>query len=175
MKLEILEPPAGEIVTLDEAKRFARMHLDLDDDDAMVEGLIKSARELIEARLARCFLATKIRETRVIPESGRIRLSRYPIAMIESVTIDGEPVDPAPETPPPSGLVGNPGETWVVTYTAGVADVADVPETAKTVVKMLAAHWRDRRTPTSRDAQNLVPLHVDALCDALRWGGEIPR
>lgn len=175
MKVEITTPPAVEPVTLDEAKRFARMHLDLTDHDEMVLGLIKSARQLIEARVARCFLKTAIKETRVVPATGRIRLSRFPVKQLLSLSIGGFPVDPLPILIPPADILASPGSTIEITYEAGADSVADVPEVVKTIIKMLVAHWLDKPTPTSRDAQNPVPLHVDALCDALRWGGEIPR
>lgn len=175
MRLEILERPDREIIDLDDAKRFARLHLDLDDDDSMVMGLIQAAREFLEARVARCFLTTTVKETRVVPASGRIRLSRAPVSRLVSVEVDGEAQTPFPVFVPPNDLRFRPNARVVVTYKAGVDDVDDVPETAKTIVKMLMTHWYGRRTPTSRDAQNQVPLHVDALCDSLRWGGEIPR
>ena len=175
MRLEVLNPPATEIVTLSEAKRFARMYLDLTDDDDLVSSLIRSARELVESRTARCFLATTLKETRVVPASGRLRLSRHPVKQLVSLSVDGEPVDPLPDLLTPADLVLKAGSTVEITYIAGVDDVDDVPEVAKTIVKMLASHWYGKRTPTNRDAQNAVPLHVDALCDSLRWGGSIPR
>ena len=175
MKLVVLSPPAVEPISLDDAKRFARLHLDLDDDDSMVSGLIRSARELIEARLARCFVTTRLRETRVVPASGRFRLLRHPVKQLVSLSVGGVPVDPLPELLAPADVLATPGETIEIVYEAGVDDPADVPETAKTAIKMLVAHWYGKRTPTSRDAQNAVPLHVDALLDSLRWGGEIPR
>jgi len=175
MRLEIVNPPAGEIITLEDAKRFARLYLDLTDDDPLVESLIRSARELIEARTARCFLLTTLKETRVVPKAGRLRLLRHPVKQLLSLSVDGEPVDPLPALLTPADLVLKAGSTVEITYIAGVDDVADVPEVAKTAVKMLVSHWYTRRTPTNRDAQNAVPLHVDALCDSLQWGGKLPR
>ena len=176
MKLETLTPPDEEPISLEEAKRFARLHLDISDDDELVESLIQSARELLESRVARRFVEATLRETRTIPRDGRVKLLRAPVAEILSVEVDGEPLDDLPPLQGEATLeITPPGATVVITYRAGYGAANQVPEAAKTILKMLVAHWYGRRTPTNREAQNAVPMHVDALCDSLRWGGEIPR
>ena len=177
MKLTVVTPPAEEPISIEEAKKFCRMHLDITDDDELVESLITAARELLESRLARRFVEATLRETRTVPSDGIIKLLRAPVAEIISVEVDGEPLD---EPPPLQGEatieITPPGATVVIEYKAGYGPSSDqVPDAAKTIIKMLVAHWYTRRTPTSRDAQNSVPLHIDALCDSLRWGGSIPR
>lgn len=177
MKLEILTAPSSEPVTLAEAKRYARLHTDLTDDDSLVESLIRSARQLLEGRVARCFVTTTLRETRVVPEDGRVRLLRAPIQEILSVEIDGTPLDP-----PLQGIshgeatleIGNPGKTVVVEYKAGYGDADDAPETAKIAILLLVVHWFDNRSPVTDRAANELPLSVQALADSLRWGGEVP-
>ena len=177
MKLEVITPPVEEPVDLDEAKRFARLFLDLDDDDELVMGLIQAAREVLEAKLARRFVEATLQETRVIPPDGRIKLLRAPVAEIISVEVDGEPLTLPLQIDGEATIeVGSPGKQVVVVYKSGYGPTSNqVPEAAKTVIKMLVAHWYGKRTPTTRDAQNSVPIHIDALCDSLRWGGEIPR
>lgn len=176
MKLEILTAPATEPVSLAEAKRYARLHTDLSDDDSLVGSLIKSARHLVETRTARCLVETELRETRTIPPDGRLRLLRAPILEVLSVEIDGDPLDPPLQITGEATLtVGNPGKVATIVYKAGYGDdAASVPEAAKIAILLLVSHWCDNRSPVTDRSANSVPLTVDALCDSLRWGGEVP-
>jgi hypothetical protein len=54
--LTILTPPAGEPVTLAEAKLFARV--DIPDDDPLIQGLITAARQYIEETYNRTLVST---------------------------------------------------------------------------------------------------------------------
>ena len=177
MRLETITPPAEEPISAEEAKKFCRIYLDLTDDDDLIESLITAAREVLEAKLARRFVEATLRESRTIPADGIIKLSRAPVAEIVSITIDDAPIDPPLQWLGEATIdLGNPGKTAIIEYVAGYGPSSDqVPDAAKTVIKMLVAHWYTRRTPTSRDAKNSVPVHIDALCDSLRWGGSIPR
>lgn len=175
MKLEVLTPPAEEPVTLLEAKRYARLHTDLTDDDSLVESLIQSARELLEARIARRFITATLRETRVIPPDGRVRLLRAPVAEIINVEIDGEPLTLPLQLIGEATLnLGNPGKTATVTYKAGYGAANQVPEAARLAILLLVTHWFDRRSPVSDRPVNDLPFSVQALADSLRWGGEMP-
>ena len=118
-----------------------------------------------------------LRESRIVPADGRIKLLRAPVAEILNVEVDGEPLADLPPLQGEATIeITPPGATVVIEYVAGYGPSSDqVPDAAKTVIKMLTAHWYGKRTPTNREAQNAVPMHVDALCDSLRWGGSIPR
>lgn len=170
MRLEILDPPSIEPVTLAEFKRYARVWEDLTDDDDLIETLITAARETLERRLARAFLSQNLREFRTIPEDGRIRLLRTPVMDVIDVEIDGEPIDvPALEGPATLRL-GHPGKAVEITYEAGYGDDSgDVPKTLRLAVLMLAAHFYDQRA-TSEE----VPPLIAMLSAAFSWGGEGP-
>lgn len=175
MKLEVLTPPVEEPVSLLEAKRYARLHLDLTDDDALVQSLITSARELIEARIARRFVTATLRETREIPEDGRVRLLRAPVAEIISVEVDGEPIPTPLDIEGEATIeVGHPGATATITYKAGYGDASKVPETAKLAILLLVVHWLDNRSPVSSQTANALPFSIESLASSLSWGGEGP-
>lgn len=57
-RTEIVTEPAVEPVSLDEAKKH--LHLDIDDDDDYVSGLISAARRTCELMLSRCFISTTL-------------------------------------------------------------------------------------------------------------------
>lgn len=170
MRLEILDPPSLEPVTLAEFKRYARVWEDLTDDDALIETFLAAARETLENRLARAFITQNLQETRTIPEDGRLRLLRAPVAEVLDVEIDGESVD-APALEGQAAItLGHPGKTAVVTYKAGYGDnPADVPKTLRLAVMLLAAHFYDERA-TSEE----VPPLIAMLSAAFSWGGEGP-
>lgn len=177
MRLEILTPPATEPVSLAEAKRYARLHVDLNDDDALVESLIRGARRLLEGRVARCFVTTELRETRTIPPDGRLRLLRAPVKEVTSISVDGTPLDPPLPTPSLGEAtleIGHPDKVATIDYKAGYGEPEDVPETARIATLLLVVHWFDNRSPVTDRAANEVPLSVQALADSLRWGGEVP-
>jgi hypothetical protein len=67
MSLRLIQPPAVEPITLDEAKVQAR--IDHDDDDALLEGFIGAAREWCEQFTSRVF----------ITQTWRLTLDRFPV------------------------------------------------------------------------------------------------
>jgi hypothetical protein len=84
-------------------------------------------------------------------------------------------------TPGLVGLAGGcvwPSPAWGileavrVVYTAGYGpDPAASPPRARLAVKMLAAHWYDKREPVvTGTIVAVIPYTVEALCDGLRWG-----
>jgi len=173
LKLETLTPPAVEPLSLEQGKRWLNLWQDLTDQDDDVADLIQSCREVLERRTARAFLTQTLRETRVIPASGVVRLLRAPVQALESVEIDGEPVEDVGALAAVGESrysLGSPGRTAVITYRAGYGDAPEaVPATARTAIRaLLAWAWDNRSAPDD------VPPHVASLAASLSWGGELP-
>jgi uncharacterized phiE125 gp8 family phage protein len=127
---------------------------------------------------------------RFAPPTAPIALLYPPLQSVESISyVDADGVtqtlDPADYvvTPGTPGTIAPaPGKAWptaidrpgavTIAFTAGFgADATAVPEVAKLVVKILVAHWYDRREPiVTGTIVAQVPHMVDALSDSLRWG-----
>ena len=159
MTLFRTEAPAVEPVTLAEAKAILR--LDHNSEDVLIGGLIRAAREEIEAS---CGLALIEQEWRLsldrLPRSGRVLLRRHPVREVKSVTVfgrDGEAsiVDPTTYrldaagrparlhflTPPAHAANG-----IEVDFVAGFGEaVTDVPDLIKRAMLALVAHWYEFR------------------------------
>ena len=153
--------PAAEPVSLSDAKRSLR--LDHGSEDELVGGLIRAAREEVEAA---CGLALIDQSWRLcldrLPRSGRVLLRRHPVREVLSVTVygrDGEAslVDPASyqldaagrparlhfHQPPAPGVAMNGIE---IDFTAGFGEAAtDVPDLIKRAILVLVAHWYEFR------------------------------
>lgn len=188
MRTVVVTPPASLPVTVEEAKRHARIPLDLADDgtDAHVEHLIRAATEKLESMVDRAFVSRTL-ETSWDDLPGcwdRIRLPLAPVASVESLGYIGDDgilvaLDPAGYratvgTPGAVGLLSASG--WpsgrgpVVRYVAGHGTPADVPDAAKLCINILVAHWYDRRELTAQGQFSELPYSVAALADPLRWG-----
>jgi hypothetical protein len=61
--LNLAQPPAGEPVALNEAKNFVKVDADFNDDDALILGLIRTARRLCELHTGRQFVSATWRHT----------------------------------------------------------------------------------------------------------------
>lgn len=92
MYLRLLQPPAAEPVSLDQARR----HLRLDaagsppahEDDALVQDLIVAARQRIEVETDRALVAQQWElSLSLFPtaESGRIRLPKQPVLSVDGI------------------------------------------------------------------------------------------
>lgn len=173
--LHLVTPPASEPVTLADAKTF--MRVSFTDDDALITELITIAREAVEAHTERALMPQTWELRRddfpesdlsSDPSSAIVIPGKAPLVSVTSivytstsgsvVTLDPSTyiVDPYAE-PGRIGLVF--GQIWpviirrvntvVVTFTAGYADAAHVPERLKLGIKMLVAHWYENREPVS--------------------------
>ena len=161
--------PLAEPVTLSEAKRSLR--LDHDSEDELIGGLIRAAREEVEAA---CGLALIEQSWRLcldrLPRSGLVRLRRHPVRAVLSVTVhggDGEAslVDPADylfdgtsrparlhfTKAPAPGVAMNGIE---IDFTAGFGEAGtDVPDLLKRAMLVLVAHWYEFRASFSVSEQ----------------------
>lgn len=80
--------PAGEPVSLAEAK--AHLRVDLADDDAMITRLIAAAREWVEAQTGRALMTQTWRVTQdAWPEGAALSLVRPPVQAVTSVRTIG--------------------------------------------------------------------------------------
>lgn len=158
--------PGAEPVTLAEAKRTLR--LDHDSEDELLAGLIRAAREEVEAS---CGLALIDQGWRLtldrLPRDGQVLLRRHPAREVTSVTAygaDGEAslVDPgtyrldahgrparlhfsaAPQAP--NGIE--------IDFVAGFGEAgADVPDLIRRAMLTLVAHWYEFRAAFSAKEQ----------------------
>jgi len=153
--------PEGEPVTLAEAK--AHLRLQHDSEDELVTGLIRAAREEVEAATGLALMAQTWRKVLDrLPRDRIVRLTPHPVRDVLSVTVFGEDgegsvVDPASysvdaasrparvhfETPlaPTASLNG-----IEVEFVAGHGEAGtDVPDLLKRAVLVLVAHWYEFR------------------------------
>jgi uncharacterized phiE125 gp8 family phage protein len=179
--------PAVEPVTLADAK--AQLRIGHDSEDDLVAGLIRAAREEVEARAG---LALISQDWRLAmdrwPRFGRVALLRHPVIEILSVTVygtEGEAslVDPLTyevdvasrparlyfATRPEPARIMNGIE---IDFSAGFgADADSVPERLKRAMLLLVAHWYEFRTDFGAGDQPVsIPPEFDRLVSAWRRG-----
>ena len=152
-------PPEAEPVLLTEAKQNLR--LDHDAEDGLLNGLIRAAREEVEAA---CGLAMVEQRWRLVldelPPSRTVLLRRHPVRGVTSVTVydvDGAAslVDPSryrlePQARPArlsfSGPLPDSQNGIEIDFTAGFGEAAtDVPDLLKRAIHVLVAHWFEFR------------------------------
>lgn len=161
--LKIIVPPAVEPISVAEAREQAR--IDASDEDRLLEGYIRAAREAAEAYQSRAFIHTVYRMS-MDRFPAIIRLPRAPLAVapladppiapvVTYVDSDGatqtlpadqyridEDGEPARVTP----VAGWPGIRSVtaavhITFTAGYgADPSDVPQAVRQAIAIGVAH-----------------------------------
>ena len=192
MSLRILQEPAVEPVTLAEAKLHLRV--DHNDEDALIQGLIKLARQDIE-RMCTVALIEQSWSLALDYWPGRLfELPIWPVASLDGITWrDGagqtQTVDPTiyaadfASRPARVALVEGAnwpdGELWPlgavsIQFTAGFgADGTAVPERYRQAMLLLIGHYYENReatlTGTGANVQ-LLPFGVTALLsDDLAW------
>lgn len=179
--------PAAEPVTLVEAK--AHLRISHDSEDELIAGLIRAAREEVEAQTGTALIDQNWRlALDSWPANGRVALMRHPVKQVLSVTVYGSEgeasvVDPQSylldamsrparlhfdERPAP-GRVMNGIE---VDFSAGFGEAgADVPDLLKRAMLLLVAHWYEFRAAFSADMQPVsIPDGFDRLIAGHRRG-----
>lgn len=188
--MRLLGKPAVEPVTLAETKLHLRV--DTDAEDALIEGLIRTAREYAEAFLGRA-LITQTRQYNLDrwPARNEIWLPRVPVQTIEHVRyhdIDGGMHQLTGYEYDDRRIVLDAGNSWPRTrlralnpieieYVAGyppepAPDPADppdqagnVPEHIKTAIKLAVGIWYENREgvlPAGHVGKEL-PMGVQSL------------
>ena len=196
MPLTVVTAPPVEPVTLAEAKAFAR--IDSDDDDDIVDELIAMATEQIQQATGRCFVETAFDLTlRDWPNGdGLIRLPRSPVlevvhvkyldaagdeqTLVEDAT-DGYYVDLAAEpcTIEPVGSwpsVDDHPAAVTVRFRSGYQGAGSptdyteaIPKRAKVAIMTLVAHFYEQREPVVVGTSAMpIPAHVDRLLAGLK-------
>lgn len=179
MGLKVITPPTAEPVTVQDA--LAHCNIDHTDDNLLLARYITAARERLEkTTLRRALMPQTLRLTLDRFSSG-ILLPRPPAIEIDSITYidtagdeqtwedyhldaDREParLEPAygstwPEVRCQSGAVK-------ITYQAGYANAAAVPQTTKLAILMLVAHWYEHRESVTDEGRlSETPQSVDFL------------
>ncbi|MEL7231642.1 MAG: head-tail connector protein, partial [Pseudomonadota bacterium] len=82
-----LLPPSVEPISRDEAKLFLRV--DHDDENDLIDMLIQSARERLEAYLNVAIIS---RPMRYEAQGGEIKIPRWPVVSIDQVTVNSQAV-----------------------------------------------------------------------------------
>jgi uncharacterized phiE125 gp8 family phage protein len=194
MPLTVITPPAAEPVSLSEAKAFAKVETNADDD--LIGTLISAATEHVQQVTGRQFeVATYKLTLRDFPNGCLVRLPRSPVVEISTVKYrdrDGdlqtltEDVDFLVDTAAQPGTV-EPVTAWPVPgdfpdgvqieFTAGYEPTEDsppastVPNRAKVAILALTAHWHEHRPAGDVSQIHETPLHVSRLIAGLRvWG-----
>lgn len=177
-------PPAGEPVTLDEAK--AHLRLDGDDEAAAIAGLIAAARGLVEMETRRALIDQGWRlclDRR--PADGIVHLPRAPLVAVQGVV--SYDAAGTPQTLSPASYqvdaASEPARIWLpdialgrrfngieIDFRAGYGtDPADVPAPLRQAILMLVAHWfESREAAVAGVAVGPVALGVERLLAPFR-------
>lgn len=153
-----LNPPPAEPITLAEAKAFLRV--EHDDEDALIQTLIASARERLESHLS---IAMIRRPMQVALSSGdTIKLPRWPVVSLDFVRIDGVQTDDfvADLLCRPARVKLGSADTLEIAFTAGYGIApSDVPAPLRQAMLLLVARGFEDRDGST----DTLPLMVDAL------------
>jgi uncharacterized phiE125 gp8 family phage protein len=180
MTPQLLAPPAIEPVTLDEARDYLR--LDSEDEDELLESLIRAARHMVEAASGQMLIHQTWRlSLNAWPVMGRLRLPLEPLDSIigarvldaqgnaQEVELSALAID-AGARPPAILAIGAlplPGRNVngieiEVRVGHGVTR-ADVPPQLRLAVLKLGAHWFENRGDATGERVAVMPGEVTAL------------
>jgi len=185
VSLKLITAPAVEPVSLAEAKLQCRV--DIGDDDALITGLIKAARESAET-ITRRALITQTWELVLdeFPEGDEIIVPLPPLVSITSIKYkDGDGVESTfaaanyivNTDAEPGKVVLADGASWPSTslyptaairvrFVAGYgAAGSSAPASILAAIKLMVGHWyenRENSLPGGAEVQ-LLPMGVDAL------------
>jgi uncharacterized phiE125 gp8 family phage protein len=187
MGLKLLIPPFVEPITLEEAKKHCR--IETDDENTLIEGFIKAAREHCEKFQNRAYCQQTFELwLDAFPTVGQIQIPRPPLISVESIKyydVDNVEhefsdeeyfVDTKNE---PGWVVLNYGSCWptetlrpangvCVIFTAGYEpgdydDAENVPADVKSAIKLLVGHLFENRESTSATDLKEIPKGVNDL------------
>jgi uncharacterized phiE125 gp8 family phage protein len=177
----LLSGPAVEPITLAEAKAYLRV--EHSDDDLVIAAFIAAARIHVETQTRRALITQTWRFVRDgWPGEGRLSISPTPLQQILAARVydsDGSTLSidtqafvadkasaPAIVAFAPWSLPA-PGRTVggiEIDVRVGYGDAgANVPEPLRQALRLLVAHWYERRGVTAPGAIGVLPLTVSAL------------
>lgn len=192
MYLRLIQPPAGELLSLDEAK--AHMRVDVADDDTVITQLIAAAIANVDgdrgwvnrALLSQTWeLVLDAFPTGCQAKQRRISLPLPPLQLVDSISyVDGngaaQTLDPTlysvkrVGSDQPAHIAEAFGATWPTTraeddavtvrFVAGYGDTAaDVPADLRLALRMTVAHWYEHRESVSERQMHEVPVSAKRL------------
>lgn len=183
MRLVCVTAPTEDLVSLADAR--AHLRVDDNDSDDLISSLVAAATQHLDGYsgvLGRALAPQTWRVDVSGPSCGTIRLNLPPVREIVSVKYvsAGEEVTLAPaayrlgEDELSAFVTLNEGycwpstdcreDAWRVTFAAGYADAASVPEPIKQAIKLLVGHWyRNREGVNVGNIVTTMPLAVEAL------------
>jgi uncharacterized phiE125 gp8 family phage protein len=180
----LVTPPAGEPISLAEAK--AHLRITHNEEDALLGALIQSARRVAEARTGLLFLTQRWTVFRDDwPDDGVIEIPLAPVNAVEELAVFGEEGEKAVIEPShyvadlasrPPRLMLRGSRQWQrpgralngigLSLAAGFGATPDsVPEPLRQAVLRLVAHWYAHR---GEEAPPPVPSGVEALIQPFR-------
>jgi uncharacterized phiE125 gp8 family phage protein len=179
--------PAAEPVTLADVK--AQLRVGHDSEDALLSGLIRAARDEVEAQAGVALIdqAWRLAFDRW-PHDKLVKLRRYPVKEILSVTVYGAEGEAAlvnaasyeadlKSRPARLHFVGPPPPEQrlngiEIDFVAGFGEAGtDVPDLLKRAILVLVAHWYEFRAVYRAEDQPVsVPPGFDRLIAGYRTG-----
>lgn len=189
--LRMSTAPTSEPVTLSEAK--AHLRVDIDTDDSLITALIVAAREEFENQTDKTLFSTTWKlYLEEWPRYDYIDLPRAkPLASVTSVTYTDDNDDSntfassnyvVDTSRWPGRLRLRDGVSWpsddlaesspiVITYVAGYASVASIPQRYKQAILLLVGHWYENRenVMTTGAVPKSMPLAWESIVAAARW------
>lgn len=161
-----LNPPPAEPITLAEAKAFLRV--DHDDEDALIQTLIASARERLETHLNIAMISRPMQFSTAT--NGTVILPRWPVTSVQTVRFDYEETVEAVVNLRcrPATVTYRAVDLAEITFTAGYGLAPqDVPAPLRQAMLLLVSQGFEQRD----GAPSSLPLMVDALTMPYRGVG----
>lgn len=177
MSLTLLTPAGSDPLTLSDLK--AHLRVDHSDEDALIASYAKAATSIVEARTGLALLPQDWRYTLDAPPTDVIRLPKAPATQFLSINrldadgaatlvppnayhfAPGAPGRLAPVSPWPSP--GRKTGGIEINFRAGFADATSIPAALTQAVRLLAAHFYERREIVDDRRPSAIPETVAAL------------
>ena len=181
--------PVQEPVSVAEAK--AHLRIDHGDEDTVIAGLIKAAREMVESDAEISLLPQTLTWYIDAFPAWEICLRRPPVNSITSITyLDADGTSQTLSASDyrfdgysrPARITPAYNEEWPDTYqvnnavtivaAAGYTSVSEVPQLAKQAIHMLVGHWYDNReTVITGTISKEIELSYRSILSRVSWSG----
>jgi gp6-like head-tail connector protein len=147
----------GDLTTLADVKAWLQTSQSAfpPTDDALLSRLITAASQYIQTWLNRQIAQCDYIEVRDGTGGQRLQFARFPVYAVQSLTIDGIAIPPAPSTGLTAGYLFSPTQlairgyyftrriqNVVITYSAGYA--VTPPDIAQACIELVALRYRER-------------------------------
>jgi hypothetical protein len=151
----------GDLTTLSDVKAWLQVGQSAfpPTDDALLARLITAASQYIQTWLNRRIAPADYTEVRDGTGGQRLQFACFPVTAVQSLTIDGIPIPPAPPPAPGTGLTAGymfssteialrgyyftrRPQNVVMTYTAGYP--VTPPELSQACIELVALRYRER-------------------------------